>query len=141
MCWEVKVWIDLLARPWGREGERVMGEEKRGDGAGVGIGAGRRGIGGIPMAKRGRIDDIDQRIYHVADRWTGRERGIRIEGSGREVTRGEIAVGHHTGHESAVTPHTHLDGGTPEIETTTTEDDEERIQPLHMDSNLKLSRI
>lgn len=106
-----------------------MGGEKRGDGAGVGTGAGRRSIGGIPVEKRGCIEDIDQRIYHVADRWIGRERGIRIEGSGRGVTRDEeMAIGHYAGHVSGVALQIRLDGGgTREIEITTIEDDEEWI--------------
>lgn len=79
------------------------------------------------MARRGRIGGTDRGIDHIADKRIGRERGIRMEGSGRGATRGEeIMIGNHAGHGSGVTPQTHLDGGgIREIEITTTEDDEE----------------
>ena len=64
----VREWIDLLERCLRKEEGTVMvGEKKRGE-AGAEIGVGREGIGGITMAKRGRIEDIDPAIDLIADR-------------------------------------------------------------------------
>lgn len=78
------------------------------------------------MATKGHIEATDRGIDHIADQRIGRERGIRIEESGREATKDEgMMIGHHAGHGSGGTPQTHLDGeGIRDIEITNTEDDE-----------------
>ena len=99
----------------------MMGGRRKGGEVKVETGVGKGGIGGILMARRGRIGGTDRRIDHVADERKGRETGIRIGGSGREAMREEeMTIDHRAGHGSEVTPQTYRDGeGIREIEITT----------------------
>lgn len=108
--------------------------KRRGDVAGVAIGVRRGGIGGTPMAKRDHTEGIGLGRGHIADRWTGRERSIRIEGNGRSATRGEeMMTGHRAGGGSGVIRQIHLDGGeVREIEIVITEDEEDVLDDLHV---------
>ncbi len=121
----------------------VMGKKKKGGEVRAEIGVGRGGIGGIHMAKRGRIEGIGRGIDHIADWGIGRERGIRIGGSAREAMREEeMTSGHPDEDESGVTLQTHRDdGGIHVIETMITEDELDllylfscgsRFEPLRM---------
>ena len=130
----VKGWIDLLVMSRGNEGEMVMVGRRRGDAAGVEIGVRRGGTGGTPMAKRDHIEGIGLGRGHIADRWTGRERSIHIEGNGRSATRGEeMMTGHRVGSGSGVIRQIHRDGGeVREIEIVITEDEEVVLDNLHV---------
>ena len=103
---------------------------RREDAAGVRIGVRKGGIGGILMVKRGHIEDIDRGIDLISDRWIGRERGIRIEESGRGATREEETMfGHHAGGGSGVIRQIHLHGGgIREIEANITEGEENELR-------------
>ena len=106
----------------------MMGGRRKGGEVKAETGVGKGGIEGIPMARSGRIGGTDRGIDHVADQRKGRERGIRIGGSGREATREEeMMIDHRAGHGSEVTPQTHRDGeGIRELEITTTGGDQNK---------------
>ncbi len=107
----------------------MVGERKRRE-VEAETGVGRGGIRGIHMAKRGRIEDIDQEIDLIADRRTGRERDILIGGNGPGATRedGMIMSLHHAGGGSGAILRICRGGGEiHEIEIVITEDDEESI--------------
>lgn len=103
----------------------LMGRKKKGGEAKAETGVGRGGIGGILMAKRGRVEGIGRGIDLIADWGIGRERGIRIEESAREAMREEeMKSGHPAAGESGVALQTHRDGGgILEIESMITEDE------------------
>lgn len=106
-----------------------MRERRKGGEAKAETGVGKGGIGGIRMARRGRIEGIDRGIDHNVDRQIGRETGTRIEESGREATRGEeMMIGQPVDGTSGVTRQSHIrGGGTHEIEIMVTEDDEYQL--------------
>ena len=106
----------------------MTGGEKRKDGAGVGREAWRGGIGGILMTKRGRIEDIVLRIKLIAKRRTGRERGIRIEGNGREATiEDDMSISDRVDDRNRVTLQTRMEGGGHEIDILITDDDDDQL--------------
>lgn len=90
----------------------------------VGMGVGRGGIGGILVARSGRIRDIDRGIDRFGGRRIGLERDIRIDESGLVAMRGEeMMIGLYVGPGSEVPPLDYRDGeAIREIDMTT--DDE-----------------
>ncbi|CAD6580458.1 MAG: hypothetical protein ASARMPRED_000226 [Alectoria sarmentosa] len=94
----------------------------------------RDGDGRKEKRRRSRSRDRSLGRGHIADRWTGRERSIHIEGNGRSATRGEeMMTGHRVGSGSGVIRQIHRDGGeVREIEIVITEDEEDVLDDLHV---------